>query len=108
MTSEWYILSEQMPVISWQEQLHWEYDDVLDQHAQLDFFYNASSLAHSPRTISWFSDNQSTLLLLKAVCLAEKQKQQIPIYRLWLDPTGARIHRTSSKHTNHYTTNAVL
>ena len=54
---------------------------VLDQHTWLDF-YNASSLRQQSAseksfhfdTLSWFCANQSLLLLLNAVCLAERQR----------------------------------
>ena len=41
-------------------------------------------------TLSWFRANQYLLFLLNAACLAEKQ--QLPIYNLWFDTTGARTH----------------
>jgi hypothetical protein len=41
-------------------------------------------------TLFWFRAKQSLLLLLNAACLAEKQ--HIPIYSPWFDPTGARTH----------------
>jgi hypothetical protein len=57
---------------------------ILDQHAELDFFYSASSVKqHSagrhvtPLGHTILIQSQSLLFLLKAACLAEKQ--QIPI-----------------------------
>jgi hypothetical protein len=76
--------------ISWREQNNFQWDDdevcfVLNQHAELDF-HSASSLKQQSRidmslhsdTLFWFRANQSLLLLLNAVWLAEKQK--IPIW----------------------------
>ena len=78
--------------ISWREQVNFQRDDdevrfVLDQYAELDF-YSTSSLKqqstgrHVAPLGTHYSDsdrepNQSSLFLLNAACLAEKQ--QIPI-----------------------------
>jgi hypothetical protein len=50
-------------------------------------------------TLSRFRANQSLHFLLNAACLAGKQ--QIPIYKLWFEPIGARTHNLQ------HTTNAV-
>jgi hypothetical protein len=59
-------------------------------------------------TLSRFRANQSLLFLINAACLAEKQ--QIQIYSLRFDPTGARSHDLPHRgeHANHYTTDAAL
>ena len=41
-------------------------------------------------TLFWFRANQSLLFLFNAACLADKQ--QMTIFSLWFDPTGARTH----------------
>ena len=80
---------QQFSAISWLEQVnfHWDVDKVhfvLDQHAELDFIvlahWNNSlrvDMSLHLDTLFWFQANQSLLILLNAVCLAEKQ--QIPI-----------------------------
>jgi hypothetical protein len=65
-------------------------------------------LLHS-HTLFWFRANQSFVLLISAMCLAEKQKNICLIVfgltRLALEP---KIYRIRGKHVNHNTTNAVL
>jgi hypothetical protein len=59
-------------------------------------------------TLFWFTANQSLLLLLSAVCLAEKQQISILVFGLtWtgLEPT---IYRSPGERANNYTTNLVL
>ena len=81
--------------------IQWNDDDVrfvLDQHTELDC-YSASSLKQqsasrnvAPRGhIILIRANQSLLLLLNAVCLAEKQ-QRYQFYNLRFDLTGTRTH----------------
>ena len=59
-------------------------------------------------TLYWLRADQFLFLLFNAACLAEKQ--QIPFFSLWFDPTGIRtpISRMRGEHANHYTTDAVL
>jgi hypothetical protein len=63
------------------------------------FFYSASSLKQQStgRHVAPLGHiilipraNQSLFFLLNAACLPEKQ--QLPFYSLWFDPTGARTH----------------
>jgi hypothetical protein len=63
-------------------------------------------LLHSD-TLFWFRANQSLLLLLNGVCLAEKQ--QIPILVFGLTKPGLEptIYHTRGEHANHYNTNVV-
>ena len=83
--------------ISWREEVNFQWDDdevhfVLDQHAELDF-YSSSSLKQQSAGrhvdplghIIWFRANQSLLLILNAVCLAENQQIPILLSLVWLD-----------------------
>ena len=73
-------------------------------------YWNNSSwvdMSLHSHTLSWFLANQSLLILLWAVCLAEKQ--QIPTWvfsliRPWLEST---IYHTQSEQANNYTTDVV-
>ena len=60
-------------------------------------------------TLFWFWANQSFVLLISAMCLAEKQQNICLIVfgltRLALEP---KIYRIRGEHVNHNTTNAVL
>ena len=113
--SEWVIVVHRqfsnLSAISWREvNLQWDDDEVrfvLDQHAELDFIvlahWNNSPRVNMPPhadTLFWFRVNQSLLFLLNAACLVEKQP--IPIYCLWFDPTGLEptIYRTRGEHAN--------
>ena len=68
--------------------IRWDDNDtrfILDLHAELYVYivlvhwknFLCVEMSLHSNTLSWFRSNQSLLLLLKVVCLAEKQ--QIPI-----------------------------
>ena len=59
-------------------------------------------------TLFWFRANQSLLFLFNAACLADKQ--QMPIFSLWFDPTGLEptTYRTRGEHDNYSATDVVF
>ena len=58
-------------------------------------------------TLFWFWINQSLLLLLKAVYLAEKQQIPIIVFDWTRSGIEPMIYHTRGEHANHYTTDAV-
>jgi hypothetical protein len=79
LACEWVIVDERQPsnisALPWREQVNiqWDDDEVrfeLDQHANWNNCPRID-MSHHSHTLSWFRANQSLLILLNAVCLAE-------------------------------------
>ena len=59
-------------------------------------------------TLFWFTANQSLLLLLSAVCLAEKQQISILVFGLNWTGLELTICHSPAERANNYTTDLVL
>ena len=99
VSNKWLLFNTEQAIfhlqcILWQDQVtfQWDEDDSLFvPDKTLSWIFKVLNMSLYSDTLSWFWGNQSMLLLLEAVCIA--QKQQIPILpSLWFDPTRARTH----------------
>ena len=84
--------------ISW-----WEQDEMMMIMLMMSALYWTNRLKFKIYSVSWliqqsaegrpwFRANHVLLILLIAVCLAERQQIKYQFYSLWFDPNGARIN----------------